>query len=261
MVSIKSILAAGLLLAVGANQASGLDYVCVDFSEHQHWRMQDDDCPPEPFPEGSVEFGGIPFCIPEGGNNSWEAMWAAPVEGDMECGTKMIDVEVNVFAALEVHTIINTRCGIPGPESYASLEFFGSGGAYYRKDLVGDDDVRDWCATFCTNSINNDTTVNVFFTNLCRVCEMRLDKQVIALPPEFHTQWLETIRVTDTGGNNDECPGLPAGPQYQRLRLYGITVGAVPAIPTVSHWGLVGMTLVLLIAGTLIFARGRRQRA
>lgn len=68
--------------------------------------MQDYGCPADPWPEGNVEFGGVPFCIPEGGNNCWEATWALPVSGDTECGirgpTTMIRKAIIVVLTLGV---------------------------------------------------------------------------------------------------------------------------------------------------------------
>ena len=170
------------------------------------------------YPEGDLVWGGIPFSIPTGGNNYWSSRWSCngpPPEEPcaLADNPRSIDVAVHRFGVREVHTIINTAWGRSGTPAYAWLEFFGSGGAYFRKDLVGNDDVRNWDSS-SPNEINGITTVNVFAEDPDGKYERLLDKQMIELPNEFHTQTLETIRMTDNGGES-----------LSRAFLYGITVG------------------------------------
>jgi len=175
-------------------------YHPVDFSAFHNANMQNDLDPA--FPSGSVTLGGVPFVIPQSGNNYWHSVAATGPN------PRTIDIPLGRFGVWEVHTLINTYWGAPGPTSYASLEFFGSDGAYYRKDLIGNDDIRDFNDFVFTNQINNTTTVNVV-----SVGPHRLDKQRIALPAEFRNQTLDTVRLSDTGGDN-----------LQRAFLAGMTV-------------------------------------
>lgn len=177
-----------------------LAYHPVDFSAHHNANMQADLDPA--FPSGSVTLGGVPFVIPEQGNNYWHSVVAVGPN------PRSIDIPVNRFGVSEVHTLINTYWGVPGPTSYASLEFFGSDGAYFLKELVGNEDIRDFNDFVFTNAINNTTTVNVV-----SVGPHRLDKQRIALPAAFHNQTLEMVKLNDFGTDN-----------VQRVFLAGITV-------------------------------------
>jgi hypothetical protein len=126
---------------------------------------------------------------------------------------RTINIPVDVFGVANVHALINNWAGQPGPNSYAYLEFFGSEGAYFRKDLIGDDDIRDYLFGMYTNNINGITTTNVFTAGEGRFNQVRLDKLVVSLPDEFLDQTLSTIRVSDNGGEG-----------FQRVLLVGLTV-------------------------------------
>jgi hypothetical protein len=119
---------------------------------------------------------------------------------------------------------MNSTWGAPGPNSYAYLEFFGSGGAYFRKDLVGNIDIRDYGHPGFTDTINGTTTINVYRQPIPGqpTGYWTLDKQEIDLPDAFHTQTLDRIRVVDNGANYSE--GLSYA---QRVFLYGVTVQAL----------------------------------
>ncbi|MFH0980155.1 MAG: CARDB domain-containing protein, partial [Planctomycetota bacterium] len=177
----------------------GAVYQPLDFSASHNGRLQDSD---GGFPEGDVVLGGVPFSIPVGGNNCWTS---GSVPGPNPI---VLDIPVNLPGALEVHTLINTGWGQPGPTAYAWLEFFGSAGAYYHKDLIGNVDIRDWNQASWTNSINGTTTINVVLLG-----GHRLDKQQILLPAEFLDQRLVTIRLTDVGAGG-----------FSRAFLAGVTV-------------------------------------
>ncbi len=175
-------------------------YHPIDFSAHHNANMQAD--LDSAFPSGSVTLGGVPFVIPEQGVNYWHSVVAAG------SNPRSIDMPVGQYAVREVHTLINTYWGQPGPTSLASVEFFGGDGAYHLKQLIGNEDIRDWNNYVFTNTINNTTTQNVV-----SVGPHRLDKQRIVLPAEFRDQILETVRLNDSGTDN-----------VQRVFLAGMTV-------------------------------------
>lgn len=175
-------------------------YHTVDFSAFHNANMQNDLDPA--FPSGSVMLGGVPFVIPQSGSNYWHSVVANGPN------PRRVDIPVGRSGVGEVHTLINTYWGVPGPTSYASLEFFGSDGAYFREDLIGGEDIRDWNNFVFTNTINGTTTQNVV-----SIGTHRLDKQQIALPAEFRDQVLETVRLSDNGGDN-----------VQRVFLAGLAV-------------------------------------
>jgi hypothetical protein len=150
--------------------------------------------------------------IPPGTNNIWWSGFAGGAD------PQAIEITINLFVQ-EVHTLINTGWGATGGP-YAYLEFFGAGGGYYRKDLYGNEDIRDWYNGAYTNGINGTTTINVFWQD-----NRRIDKQQINLPPEFLRQRLLKMRMVDNGSNG-----------FQRTYLQGLTVGLLP--PPIANIGL-----------------------
>ncbi len=185
-------------IAVGPASAN---FKTIDFSSSHNWRMQD--FPPtnaQYFPEGDVVLGGVPFSIPTEGNNVWLATHYTDA-------CDVLEIIVNEYGVDGVHTLINTSGGVTGGP-YAWLEFFGTNGAYYRKDLYGDDDIRDYYYNWYTNSINGTTTTNVFTYGSGYQNEVRLDKQWINLPAMFDTETLTTIRLTDKQNTPSQDPFL-----------------------------------------------------
>jgi len=156
------------------------------------------------YPEGAVMLGSVPFNIQTaGGNNIW---WARPVPPDAQ-GQRSIIIPINMNGITEVHTLINTTNGLPGPAAYACIEYFGSSGAYYRQDLIGNSDIRDYLLGNLTNNINGTSTINVFKAGSGFHNEVRLDKQCIHLAQcatAFATQRLDHIVISDWGGSNQE---------------------------------------------------------
>src|SRR5438552_15134697 len=170
-------------------------FFTVDLSQYANARIQNYQPSAAGYPEGMVTLGGIPFNIQLGdGNNAWNAeavTWPYP---------HVLDIPLSISGATEVDTLINTFYGQPGPTSYITLEFFGTGGAYCRKDLIGNVDVRDHFFAFWTNSINGTSTTNVYTSGGGFLSESRLDKQEIDLPAVFQGETLTGFRLTSTGG-------------------------------------------------------------
>lgn len=153
-------------------------------------------------PVGEVEFGCVPFSIPPTGYNVWNS------ELEPRSNPKVQDVNVDIFGVKEVHILINSGWGQPGPASYASMEFYGSLGDVYVETLIGNDDIRDWLNALWTNFINGVWTVNVWTEG-----NARLDKMTVKLPEEFQDQELATVRFIDNGAVN-----------FQRIFVVGLTV-------------------------------------
>lgn len=165
------------------------------------------------WPQGVVELGGILFNIPLVGPDCWNS------HDPWETGPnpRTLDIQVNEYGVEKVYTLINTHGGQTG-SALAWLEFYGDGGAYFQKDLIGNVDIRDYNYDGWTNDINGTTTVNVFLVNPgVWDGETRLDMQMIDLPKDFRNQTLTNIRLTDNGGTD-----------IQRVFLTGVTLG----IPT-----------------------------
>lgn len=194
------------------------------------------------YPEGMVTLGGIPFNIQNvGGNNAWNA------EGVSGPQPHVLSIPLNIPNVTEAHTLINTFYGQPGPTSYVTLELFGTGGAYYRKDLIGNVDVRDHFFAGNTNSINGTSTINVYSSGGGRGLENRLDKQQLFLPSAFQGQSLTEFRLTSTGGvgiSDASIQGL----------TFVTAAAAVPAPATAVLAGTAGLAFAA-------FARLRRRLA
>ncbi len=190
-IAIASVFAAPL----AASNSVSAGYVTVDLSAYANARIQNYQPSSAGYPEGMVTLGSVPFNIQTvGGNNAWNAEY---VSGPYP---HVLDIPLNIANAQGVDTLINTFYGQPGPQSYVELEFFGTGGAYYRKDLIGNVDVRDHFYGFWTNTINGTTTVNVYSSGGGFLQESRLDMQQIVLPSSFMGETLTEFRLTSTGG-------------------------------------------------------------
>jgi hypothetical protein len=89
-------------------------------------------------PAGNVTLGGVPFSIPQNpNNNTW---YSSNISGD---NTNPLTIPVNIYGVQEVDTLIVTQWGMTGWQT-VKLQFYGDGGAYQEKILVGDVDIRDW---------------------------------------------------------------------------------------------------------------------
>lgn len=186
------------------------------------------------FPTGPQTFGSIPFNIPASGNTIWHSRIGSAMD------PKVLDVSVNLFGVQEVHTLIGSWWGEKINGTYASVEFFGSDGAYAIFNLDGDDDIRDYNLnpTF-TTLINGTTTVEVW-NNSPR--NQHLDKQLFQLPASFLDETLSSMKITDAGAEN-----------FQRIFVAGITAGVAP---TQAPDG--GSTAALFTLGVLALGFLRR---
>ena len=162
--------------------ASGLAYYSVEVGSPTLSLVQFD----PRYPMGDVVLGGVPFDIPLDEPNTWFT--------GAYSGTFCMQTNPAIPGVREVYTLINSRRGQPGPESLAWVEFIGSDGAYYRKDLIGDEDIRCFQDGDYTNQINGTTTVNVVDLD-----NGRLDLQRIALPEDFHDEILSQVKICDGG--------------------------------------------------------------
>lgn len=228
-----------LMLGAAAQRAQAAPfYRPIDFSSSHNNRLQDLN---PAFPYGNVTLGTIPFTIPVNGNNYYNP-WTFP---DLDA-VYTLEIPVNSINVTEVHTLMNLFWGDRNDfatrtmlTSHASVEFFGTGGAYYKKDLYagdsdftnpltdGEGDFRDVFHSGFTsrwsNKINGTTTTNVFsVTNngLAGYGPYRLDKQKFTLPGTFVNQVLTKIVLTDTGRSASTPTALRAG---QRVFLAGVT--------------------------------------
>ena len=194
------------------------------------------------FPDGPAVLGGIPFNRPSGGLNAWGGNI-----GDYS-SQRSVDIPVGVYGVSSVYTLINSVWGQPGPQSYATLWFYGSKGAQYQLPLIGGVDFRDWQDGSYVNTINGTSTTNVFMYSPPNGMEsVRLDMQTVALPPEFSTQVLTDVVLVDSGLGGATLNGTTyteLGNGFQRVFMTGLTVASVPEPSTLTLAALGGLALL-----------------
>ncbi|HRF60375.1 MAG TPA: PEP-CTERM sorting domain-containing protein [Fimbriimonadaceae bacterium] len=142
---------------------------------------------------GNVTRNGVPFYIPSAGDNYWSSKVGIG-------GTKSVTIPVGKFGVSRVFTLMNTFWGSSLLISRPTVEFFGSNGAYYKKSLQPDFDIRDYTQGPNTNVINQTTTMSAFMWT-AQSTPRRLDMQRINLPSAFLTETLDFMVVTDKGTN------------------------------------------------------------
>lgn len=207
-----------------------IEYHTIDFSAQQNYRLQNMDGSAGQLPTGDLYAGDVPFHIKTGaGNNAY--LSAQPPGG----GERSVDIGIELGRAMEVHTLVNTWWGTRSTTAYAYLEFYGSGGAYHRYNLVGNRDVRDYLFSDYTNTINGTTTTNAVTVSDGKYWQVRLDAQHILLPQAFEGQTLQKMRLVDNGDTG-----------FQRTFLAGVTVGVNPVPEPATMLALGGASALLL---------------
>jgi len=181
-----------LVAACSAVVHAGLQYVPVDMSPNYNVSSEQRD---KYFPKGDVVLGGVPFSIPSSGNNEWTCSGVHHGGPEFD-GTHILDIPVHVFGATNAYTLITTHWGSFG-DSHLKVEFFGSSGAYYAKDLVGNRDIRDWNRNF-TSEIDGVNAINVVWIPVgLNGRPDVMDMQIYTLPASFQDEYLDLIRLTD----------------------------------------------------------------
>lgn len=195
-------------------------YTQLDISPFLNMRIQDNGYwATQSYQGGPIGVDGVPFNLPLTGNSSWLSHYDSA--GNYNAGESVLELDVGLYGATEVHSLINSYWGETGPGVRAHVEFIGSDGAFYRFDLDGNDDIRDFNQNHYTNNINGVTTVNAisFSGN-----QDRLDKVKMTLPDEFATQTLERIRFVDNGSSG-----------FQMIFVSGVTVATETPIGDSNH--------------------------
>ncbi len=213
---------------LGVKEASVSEgFFPIDFSSSHNYTVQVNPS----FPVGDVTLGGVPFSIPNTQLNGWSSGDGKGESGGND-GTWVLNIDVDKFGVSDVYTLINTFWGTTSG-GRMSVEFFGSDGAYLKKELVGGSDTRDWnlYSAFPT-TINNTTTTNVVSIPNGRDGNPDvMDMQHFVLPDDFKDETLASVRITD-----NRTTGVHSG------LLWGITVKAVNEecdVP-VSDWTATG---------------------
>jgi gliding motility-associated-like protein len=157
-------------------------------------------------PNGNVTFNGVPFILYPWSDNftGWNASNATGPD------PRKLFIPVNEDGVVAVHLLANTYFGLPGPVSFVRVDFWANGSVVYQKDLVGDQDIRDFNKAQFTNQINNISTLNAWTS---ANDQNRLDNVRIQLPSPTR---IDSIVVNDHGGDG------------QRMFILGTTVEKTP---------------------------------
>jgi len=157
---------------------------------------------------GVVTLDGVPYLLPASGNY----MWHSELAGGANPRTVAIDVDV--FGVESVYTLMGTWWGEKSSGAFATIEFFGDAGAYFQVELDGGAQIRDYNynPTY-TTSLDASVTKEIWNNG----SGQHIDRQLFVLPTIFHTQTLDSIKVSDSGNNG-----------FQRSFLAAVTVSPVP---------------------------------
>ncbi len=125
---------------------------------------------------GNFVFNGVPFFIQPWATtlNAWSARYASG------SNPRSLVLPTTCRIITDFSLFANTYWGFSGTPALLNVEFYNNNQLVYVKDLVGDDDIRDFnnSASY-TSTINNVNTVNYWTSaNLNR----RLDRINIPLP-------------------------------------------------------------------------------
>jgi gliding motility-associated-like protein len=197
-----------LLLQADVSGAAYAKYKTVDFANQFNFNISKNpiatsflNCP-----TGNVSFNGIPFLLHPWSdvNTGWNAYYATGND------PRNLQVPVNEDGVVGINILANTFYGVAGPSSYVSANFWANGSVVYKKDLIGDDDIRDYNRSAYTNNINNNTTVNAWQSPSGQT---RLDNVHIQMPAPTR---IDSIVFNDHGGNG------------QRIFIMAATVEKIP---------------------------------
>lgn len=178
------------------------------------------------FPSNQT-FNGVPFALAvDGSSNTVYYSGSNPAA---------LDIPVGVYGVGKAYSLINSAFGSFGT-NVGSMEFFGSGGAYYKVDLVEGTNVRDHYDGVYNNAIDGVTAIPAFNPG---PGHSRLDQQIYTLPVSFATQTLTKITFT---GLDMGSSGIPF-----------IAAATVAAVPEPGTWAL-------MVAGVGVVALLRRRR-
>jgi hypothetical protein len=169
---------------------------------------------------GTLDVGGVPFTLTTdpGGSGDTLVIQDPNFFGAHDGSLNVFDIPVGVAGATTVYTLMNSAFGICGSD-IASLEFFGSGGAYFVGSLIEGTNIRDhFNGGFC-NDIAPGTPSAAFGG------DVRLDLQTWVLPAAFASQTLDSIRFSTHGSIEGEAflaaATVQAVPEPTSLLLLG----------------------------------------
>jgi hypothetical protein len=142
-------------------------------------------------------------------------------------GTNTITITTNVVSPTTVYTLMNSGYGVYG-EDIATVEFWGSGGAFASFDLIEGTNIRDHYNGTHNNIIAAGTPSASFGSGA-----VRLDRQTFTLPGSFSSDTLTQIVLKGHGGN----------PQGEAFLAAVTTEAPVPVpVPGAVLLGAIGLS-------------------
>jgi hypothetical protein len=180
------------LLAFSVSALNAQTYFKLNFSNQFNFNLSHDGNGPTftTMPTGNIFFDSVPFHVFPWTDsvNGWNASFASgsnPVILKIPCNKTITGLNL----------LSNTYFGQGGPNSYASVQFWGSGTKVFEKMLIGGIDIRDFNQDGWTNTINNTTTTNAW-TDAART--HRSDNIHLILSSSRH---IDSILIVDNGGS------------------------------------------------------------
>ena len=139
-----------------------------------------------PLYPSTTTLAGVPFQFSEDVNGNTAAMTTS-------------SIPVGLLVVDKVYTLINLFFGVSGAFN-GTVEFTGSGGAFYSVDLVQGVNIRDHFVGFFNNVITDPTVVVDAFDPGADGLGAHFDRQVFDLPSAFDTQILTGISLNGVNG-------------------------------------------------------------
>jgi hypothetical protein len=158
------------------------------------------------FPYGTKHYDGMTYAIQGNKQGTASTAWFASVAANQGSGAVSITIPVNVAKVKTVYTLMNTEWGST-QSGLITVTFTGSGGATWTVDLTGGVNVRDYnngnytntCLCQLPGGVGQSGAINAWTNGSS---PQRLDEQLYELPASFASQTLESITITDNGGEN-----------------------------------------------------------
>ncbi|MFO0829027.1 MAG: hypothetical protein U0572_12880 [Phycisphaerales bacterium] len=191
MTTTSLLLAASVMTAVSTIAAG--DFVTVDLSSQINSDLRTYFNGTN-YPTGGqiLAFAGVPMALGlKNGNPS--SLGAVQIPNGTQPTT--FSFVLDVAAPIRLYTLINSAWGSFGANN-GKVEVFGTNGAYASMSLVQGTNIRDHYQGSYQNLLSDPTVVPTLYLG-----GVRLDRQVLELPPSFAGQTVTELRFSGVGAN------------------------------------------------------------